>query len=126
MRPRVGLRNLVSRLKQVVLPAPFGPIKRMNAAARDAQIDAADGGKSGEFLGEILGFEDNFRTHHAAFPLALVLSNLDGCRLASKGLLFHIDRQMQIAECGPKCPQFGHFGPHGKFCSNRALPIRPI
>src|SRR5215472_4547796 len=27
MRPRVGLRNLVSRLKQVVLPAPFGPIR---------------------------------------------------------------------------------------------------
>src|ERR1700732_5322489 len=26
MRPRVGLRNLVSRLKQVVLPAPLGPI----------------------------------------------------------------------------------------------------
>src|ERR1051326_603607 len=26
MRPSVGLRNLVSRLKQVVLPAPFGPI----------------------------------------------------------------------------------------------------
>src|SRR5215510_2735356 len=26
MRPRVGWRNLVSRLKQVVLPAPFGPI----------------------------------------------------------------------------------------------------
>src|SRR6266852_1958545 len=27
MRPWVGLRNLVSRLKQVVLPAPFGPIR---------------------------------------------------------------------------------------------------
>src|SRR3954471_749388 len=27
MRPRVGFRNFVSRLKQVVLPAPFGPIK---------------------------------------------------------------------------------------------------
>src|ERR1035437_8654521 len=27
MRPRVGLRNLVSILKQVVLPAPLGPIK---------------------------------------------------------------------------------------------------
>src|SRR5262249_56077487 len=27
IRPRVGLRNLVSRLKHVVLPAPFGPIK---------------------------------------------------------------------------------------------------
>ena len=27
MRPRVGGRNLVSRLKQVVLPAPFGPIR---------------------------------------------------------------------------------------------------
>src|ERR1051325_1317859 len=26
MRPRVGCRNLVRRLKQVVLPAPFGPI----------------------------------------------------------------------------------------------------
>src|SRR5580692_894694 len=26
MRPRVGCRNLVSRLKHVVLPAPFGPI----------------------------------------------------------------------------------------------------
>src|SRR5437868_6685119 len=26
MLPRVGSRNLVSRLKQVVLPAPFGPI----------------------------------------------------------------------------------------------------
>src|SRR6266571_974273 len=26
MRPCVGLRNLVKRLKQVVLPAPFGPI----------------------------------------------------------------------------------------------------
>src|SRR5688572_13481607 len=26
MDPRVGCRNLVSRLKQVVLPAPFGPI----------------------------------------------------------------------------------------------------
>src|SRR5205823_132185 len=25
MRPRVGCRNLVSRLKQVVLPAPFRP-----------------------------------------------------------------------------------------------------
>src|SRR4051812_38684327 len=26
MRPRVGSRNLVSRLKQVVLPAPLGPM----------------------------------------------------------------------------------------------------
>src|SRR5579871_734222 len=26
MRPRVGCRNFVSRLKQVVLPAPFGPM----------------------------------------------------------------------------------------------------
>ena len=26
MRPRVGVRNLVSRLKQVVLPAPLGPM----------------------------------------------------------------------------------------------------
>ena len=26
IRPRVGSRNFVSRLKQVVFPAPFGPI----------------------------------------------------------------------------------------------------
>src|SRR3954470_7183458 len=26
MRPELGIKNLVSRLKQVVLPAPFGPI----------------------------------------------------------------------------------------------------
>src|SRR5579871_160426 len=31
MRPRVGLRNFVSRLKHVVLPAPFGPIKACTA-----------------------------------------------------------------------------------------------
>jgi len=27
MLPRVGSRNLVMRLKQVVLPAPFGPMR---------------------------------------------------------------------------------------------------
>src|SRR5689334_20312259 len=26
MRPRLGVKNLLNRLKQVVLPAPFGPI----------------------------------------------------------------------------------------------------
>ncbi len=31
--PPAGLGNLVSRLKQVVLPAPFGPISLWDAAA---------------------------------------------------------------------------------------------
>ena len=34
MLPRVGWRNFVSRLKQVVLPAPFGPISAWMVPAR--------------------------------------------------------------------------------------------
>src|SRR6185312_11466689 len=38
MRPRLGLRNLVSRLKQVVLPAPFGPIKAWMLPRRTCRL----------------------------------------------------------------------------------------
>src|SRR3546814_7962976 len=34
MRPAVGVRNLVSRLNTVVLPAPFGPISACTAPLR--------------------------------------------------------------------------------------------
>src|SRR6516164_1938047 len=37
--------------------------QRVNGPARDAQIDRADRDKAGEFLGQILGFEDDVATH---------------------------------------------------------------
>jgi hypothetical protein len=37
----------------------------VNGAARDSQIDPVHGDKTGEFLGEILGFEDEIVTHDA-------------------------------------------------------------
>jgi hypothetical protein len=39
----------------------------MNGPAFDAQADTIDGDKSGEFFGQILGFEDYFAAH--ALPL---------------------------------------------------------
>jgi hypothetical protein len=44
------------------------PNQRMDAAPRDTQVNAADRGKSGKFLGKTLGFEDDLGTHYAAFP----------------------------------------------------------
>ena len=38
MRPEVGVRNLVSRLKQVVLPAPFGPISAWMVPRRTCRL----------------------------------------------------------------------------------------
>jgi hypothetical protein len=37
----------------------------VDGAARDPQIDPVHGDKTGEFLGEILGFEDEIVTHDA-------------------------------------------------------------
>ncbi|MEI9803870.1 MAG: hypothetical protein WDN48_04615 [Pseudolabrys sp.] len=76
------------------MPAPFGPINAWIVPAFDAQADAADGGKSGEFFGEILGFEDHVITHNAAFPWL----SFSGCfhipARASKGLVFHINHRL--------------------------------
>src|SRR5918998_1923955 len=38
MGPRVGGRNFVSRLKQVVLPAPFGPIRPWMVPRRTRRV----------------------------------------------------------------------------------------
>ena len=63
MRPRVGDKNLVSRLKQVVLPAPFGSDQRVDAAAPNAQIDRTHGQETGEFLGQILSYQNRIVGH---------------------------------------------------------------
>ena len=58
MVPRVGGRNEVSRLKQVVLPAPFGPISAWICPVSHAQIDAVDGDEAAELAGQPVGLQD--------------------------------------------------------------------
>ena len=50
----------MSRLKQVVLPAPFGP---MDAAAPHLELDAADGHEAPEGLGQALRAQDDVVGH---------------------------------------------------------------
>ncbi len=56
--PRVGGRNAVSRLKQVVLPAPFGPISAWIVPARTVSDDAVDGDEAAELAGQAHGLQD--------------------------------------------------------------------
>ena len=46
------------RLKQVVLPAPFGPDQRMDGAAPDVQVDIVDRGEAREFFGQARSSEE--------------------------------------------------------------------
>ena len=56
--PRVGGRNVVSRLKQVVLPAPFGPISAWIVPGLHAQIDVVHGDEAAELSGQPLCLQD--------------------------------------------------------------------
>ena len=58
--PRVGVRNFVSRLKQVVLPAPFGPDQRMDRPAPDLEVDVVDRDKALELLRQATRLENDF------------------------------------------------------------------
>ena len=55
--PAVGCRNLVSRLKTVVLPAPFGPISAWIWPSMDVEVDVLDGDEARELLAEAAGGE---------------------------------------------------------------------
>ena len=44
-------------LKNVVLPAPFGPISEIDLAARDGEADVVDGDETAELLAQRLGDE---------------------------------------------------------------------
>ena len=46
--PVFGLSNPVSRLKNVVLPAPFGPMRAVIDAARDLEVGDVDRGEAAE------------------------------------------------------------------------------
>jgi hypothetical protein len=50
--PRVGGRNLVSRLKTVVLPAPLGPIRAWMCRGPHLQVDVGYRDEALELLGE--------------------------------------------------------------------------
>ena len=67
MVPRVGCRNLVSRLKQVVLPAPLGPISAWIVPAHP-QVDAVDGDEAAELLGQPVGCQDGVG-HPGCLPI---------------------------------------------------------
>ncbi len=58
--PRVGVRNLVSRLKQVVLPAPFGPDQRVDRPAPHLEVDVVDRDEALELLRQAARLENDF------------------------------------------------------------------
>jgi hypothetical protein len=68
--PRVGSRNLVSRLKQVVLPAPLGTDQRVDMSAPDLQVHAIHSDETTELLDETRGLENAIFGHQALFGLA--------------------------------------------------------
>ena len=61
--PAVGCRNLVSRLKVVVLPAPLGPISAWIAPRRTLQVHVVDRDEPLELLREAARFEDGVAGH---------------------------------------------------------------
>jgi len=58
MRPRVGVRKCVNKLKHVVFPAPFGPMSAWIVAVAHPEAHVLDGDEAPELLGEPLGLED--------------------------------------------------------------------
>ena len=59
----------MSRLKTGGLAGAVRADQRVDGAARDAQVDAADRDEAGEFLREIVGFEDDVVSHDATAPV---------------------------------------------------------
>ena len=66
--PRVGGRNLVNRLKQVVLPAPLGPISAWIVPRAHAQGHIVHGDEAAEFPGKPIGRQDGV-SHPRTSPL---------------------------------------------------------
>ena len=56
--PALGSRNLVSRLKTVVLPAPLGPISAWIVPRRTLRSTPLHRGEAAELLGQALGREN--------------------------------------------------------------------
>ncbi len=56
--PVSGLSKPVSRLKNVVFPAPFGPISAVIASALDLEVVDGHGPDAAERAGDVVGDED--------------------------------------------------------------------
>ena len=57
-RPQVGRYSPVRQLKNVVLPAPLGPISPTISPAVDVEVHRVDGGQAAEPHGHVLGLQD--------------------------------------------------------------------
>ncbi len=68
IRPRVGGIWPVSILKNVLLPAPLGPIRQRNSPAAEREVDARDGVHAAEALLQADGLRGSGATLHAALP----------------------------------------------------------
>ena len=107
--PAVGGRNLVSRLKQVVLPAPFGPISAWMWPRSDLQVHVVDGGEALELLGQV------------------VVSRMKSAMRRIRRLLPAACQYQQLSDDAlTKCQHAGHedrAGDHGDRLAQRAEPL---
>ena len=83
--PEVGVYTPVSMLKNVVLPAPFGPIRLDDRAARDDEVDVVAGHQAAELLA------------HAPSPRA-------GCRPHARARVVEraaVDAELELGPAAP-------------------------
>ena len=69
MRPEVGRSTPVRQLKNVLLPAPFGPMMARISPRADLEVDVVERGQSAEADGQALGAQH--RDRHAPPRLGL-------------------------------------------------------
>jgi hypothetical protein len=69
------------------LAGAVGPDQRMNGAARHPQADVVHGDEAGEFLGQVLGFEDEIAAHDIVVPVVTTSVSTPGSRSAKGGHL---------------------------------------
>jgi hypothetical protein len=63
-----GLQELGEEIETGSLAGAVRADQSMDAAARDPQVDPADGHEAGKFHPEIVGFENDIVTHDAIVP----------------------------------------------------------
>ena len=68
MRPEVGRMTPVRQLKNVLLPAPLGPMMARISPRPDLEIDAVERGEAAEAHGQRLGAQDGARLPDRRWP----------------------------------------------------------
>ena len=77
MRPLVGRSTPVRQLKNVLLPAPFGPIMARTSSRAHFEIDVGQRRQAAETDGQQFGLEDRRRA--APRPIAGEPASVDAC-----------------------------------------------